>query len=384
MKISHISTTHAGGAGIAARNLNSELTARGVDSKFLALKQVDFLSGASEISLPRNFSERLRSGIYGNLQNRLSAKSFFSLVSYSPASISHRISVESKSRILHIHNWYNITNLSQIAELIRSGSKVVMTLHDERTYTGGCHSTLGCNKFQTDCGSCPGLSGVFRSFPRRNLAMAESKYEKLFSEATFIAPSQWILNQAKASRLLRSSRIEFIPNVIKPPKQDVSPYDETKGIRLGFAAMDPNSYIKGGGFFTRATEYSHRNPNEIKVVKMNEFKVDINAFWGAIDFLCVPSNADNSPNVIHEAKLLGIPVLATRVGGIPELLNSDFDIVLDSPDVEIGTLFNEMKKSILRLENPKNRALSISAFLRLVETASDRHIDLYKDVLEPH
>jgi glycosyltransferase involved in cell wall biosynthesis len=117
---------------------------------------------------------------------------------------------------------------------------------------------------------------------------------------------------------------------------------------------------------------------------MNEFKVDINAFWGAIDFLCVPSNADNSPNVIHEAKLLGIPVLATRVGGIPELLNSDFDIVLDSPDVEIGTLFNEMKKSILRLENPKNRALSISAFLRLVETASDRHIDLYKDVLEPH
>jgi len=384
LKISHISTTHVGGAGIAARNLNSELTARGVDSKFLALKQVDFSSGINEISLPRNFSERLRSGIYGNLQNRLSEKSFFSLASYSPDSIGRRISAESKSRILHIHNWYNFTNLSQIAELIRSGSKVVMTLHDERTYTGGCHSTLGCIKFQNDCGSCPGLHGVFRSFPRHNLAIAESKYEKLFSQATFVAPSKWILGQAKASRLLRSSRIEFIPNVIKPPTHNASVYDETNGIRLGFAAMDPTSYIKGGGFFARATEYSQRHPNELKVVKMNEFKGDIHAFWGAIDFLCVPSNADNSPNVVHEAKLLGIPVLATRVGGIPELLNGDFDILLDSPDVEISTLFSRMKRNILLLDNPENRASSISAFQRLVETAPDRHIALYKQVLESH
>jgi glycosyltransferase involved in cell wall biosynthesis len=148
--------------------------------------------------------------------------------------------------------------------------------------------------------------------------------------------------------------------------------------------MDPTSYIKGGGFFARATEYSQRHPNELKVVKMNEFKGDIHAFWGAIDFLCVPSNADNSPNVVHEAKLLGIPVLATRVGGIPELLNGDFDILLDSPDVEISTLFSRMKRNILLLDNPENRASSISAFQRLVETAPDRHIALYKQVLESH
>jgi len=384
MRISHISTTHTGGAGIAARNLNSILTSHSIDSKFLALEQADFFMGLNEISMSRNFFERARSGIYGNVQNRLSKKSFFSLASYSPTSASRRITVESKSRILHIHNWYNITNLSEIAKLIDNGAKVVITLHDERLYTGGCHSTLGCNKFQTFCDSCPGLASIFRSFPSRNLKIAEENFESLFSEATFIAPSKWIMKQAKASKLLYKSRIEFIPNIIKPPTQQISSYNEKEGIRLGFAAIDPTSYIKGGAFFQKATDFSLRNPNQLKVVKMSDFTRDSDLFWGAIDFLCVPSNADNSPNVIHEAKLLGIPVLATQVGGIPELLDKNFDIELESPEAELDSVVTRMKKNLQLLENPESRRLSISTFHKLVGSALDDHIVLYSEILKSH
>jgi len=117
---------------------------------------------------------------------------------------------------------------------------------------------------------------------------------------------------------------------------------------------------------------------------MSDFTRDSDLFWGAIDFLCVPSNADNSPNVIHEAKLLGIPVLATQVGGIPELLDKNFDIELESPEAELDSVVTRMKKNLQLLENPESRRLSISTFHKLVGSALDDHIVLYSEILKSH
>jgi glycosyltransferase involved in cell wall biosynthesis len=38
------------------------------------------------------------------------------------------------------------------------------------------------------------------------------------------------------------------------------------------------------------------------------------------DFLVVSSFSENLPNVISEAQLVGLPVIASNVGGIPELV----------------------------------------------------------------
>jgi len=44
----------------------------------------------------------------------------------------------------------------------------------------------------------------------------------------------------------------------------------------------------------------------------------------AADVLCIPSDNEGVPNVMLEAFATGLPVVATRVGGIPELLTHDF------------------------------------------------------------
>src|SRR6185437_8672908 len=43
-------------------------------------------------------------------------------------------------------------------------------------------------------------------------------------------------------------------------------------------------------------------------------------WMSAVDVFCLPSRNEGCPNVILEALASGKPVVATRVGGIPELL----------------------------------------------------------------
>lgn len=55
-------------------------------------------------------------------------------------------------------------------------------------------------------------------------------------------------------------------------------------------------------------------------------------FMAACDLLCLPSRREGCPNVVLEALASGRPVVASRVGGVPELVRDDESGVLVAPD----------------------------------------------------
>lgn len=66
-------------------------------------------------------------------------------------------------------------------------------------------------------------------------------------------------------------------------------------------------------------------------------------FWfSAADVSCLPSAREGWPNVITESLACGTPVVATRVGGIPEILVSpDFGILVDQSVESIASGLNQ-------------------------------------------
>lgn len=93
----------------------------------------------------------------------------------------------------------------------------------------------------------------------------------------------------------------------------------------------------------------------------------------ASSFYVHPSHIDNSPNALCEAMLLGVPSIATYVGGVPSLIKNGWSgyLVPDSESYQIAYLIKTLKS-----DKEKLSILSVNAHI----TALKRHDK--KDIME--
>lgn len=83
----------------------------------------------------------------------------------------------------------------------------------------------------------------------------------------------------------------------------------------------------------------------------------------AADLMVIFSNYENFPVVINEGFVLGIPVLATNVGGIPEYVNNSNGCLINAGDEEnLEDLLNNYLDNKLFFDNKKIRSQSRNAF----------------------
>ena len=335
IKIVHLSTSHSGGAGIAARRLHRNLLLTGVQSYFVSIAKPSYSVGKNESTVVRSLQSRIVGAINAVFSKKLSNVTYITLMSV--VSVKARKLKEfgpPHNTVFHIHNWFNLINLKELRKLLNLGYKVVFTLHDQRLFTGGCHYSLNCKKFEIDCASCPVLPAPLNFIPQINLKRANKVFSMYSSQVAVIAPSYWIQNLAKKSQLLKILKIYLVANVHGELESEgyarkrEQKSDQKDKIYIGVASAEKNSILKGGLILTKVENLLIQNKLNAEIVylaDMENLAGKTAAFWGLIDYLLVPSVLDNSPNVIHEAKILGIPVIGTNVGGIGELLNLHHD-----------------------------------------------------------
>lgn len=89
--------------------------------------------------------------------------------------------------------------------------------------------------------------------------------------------------------------------------------------------------LLGEGQERRCLEQQTRTSGIEKHVSFVGFKTDVRPWIQACDLLVNPSLSEGTPNVVLEAMALGTPVIATRVGGLPDLIENLISGVLVPP-----------------------------------------------------
>ena len=78
---------------------------------------------------------------------------------------------------------------------------------------------------------------------------------------------------------------------------------------------------------------SHELSNKVHLVG-RKIPSEIPWWLSAADIFALPTYHEGSPNVVREAMACGLPVVATRVGGVPEVVeDGESGILVDKKDV---------------------------------------------------
>ena len=102
---------------------------------------------------------------------------------------------------------------------------------------------------------------------------------------------------------------------------------------------------------------------------------DVAPYYDAADVVAIPSLSEGSPNVLLEAMAFGVPVVATAVGGIPEIVTNResallvpprnpgalaeaIDELLSNPS-SAGNMARQAREKVERDYSPESRAKAL-------------------------
>jgi glycosyltransferase involved in cell wall biosynthesis len=358
----HLSSSHTGGAGLSARRLSVALNEQDINSVFLALENAGFTPRFNEISYHRSFAMKILSKLNSLFSKLLLKETFFSIFSVPSMNVGDVIKLGNPNNtILHIHNWFNLLDTKSIKRLLGRGYHIVFTLHDQRLFTGGCHYSLECTKYLYNCANCPFLPIGLKGIAEINRSRMEDLLTSFKKQITVIGPSNWIVEKAKSSKTFKDVEVAHLLNHHGRLDQRVHAARQIArknrdNLVIGVATYDKNSPLKGGNIISEVQRSLKNQNSQIEIVYLADI-IDSDTkhldFWSQIDYLLVLSVADNSPNVIHEAKYFGIPVIGSSVGGIPELLDPDNDYTIENnidQIFELESLLKSIESSFIYID----------------------------------
>jgi len=110
---------------------------------------------------------------------------------------------------------------------------------------------------------------------------------------------------------------------------------------------------------------------------------DVAPFYAAADVLALPSHSEGSPYVLLEAMAAGLPVVATAVGGVPEILSDGESALLVAPRDE-AAMASALARVLCDSELARSlasKASALAATRHAPETYARSLVRLYRDIV---
>ena len=417
MKVVHISSfAFTGGAARSAFRLHDGLKRAGIESSMIVSPMerggkavVPFEVSNNFIRTVQRFNRGLQ--IQRNL-NRYSHKQPEGLELFS--SDRSRYGVELAHSlppcdVIHLHWISGFVDLPNFFQIIPPDKTVIWTLHDMNTFSGGCHFSLECNRYQQGCGQCPQLGSV----DHRDLSnQIWRRKKRVFSKVNtkrlhFVAPSRWLAYETKQSPLLNRFPLSVIPYGIDTdefsprnkesaraalglsPKANVILFIahnvriKRKGLKILHEALQQisqnNSYCLlsiGRGNIFKDLKFQHIHLGRIENDRL------LASVISAAGLFVIPSQQDNLPNTVLEAMACGTPVLGFNTGGIPDMVREGVTgCLVNNGDIEgLSGQIVEMFKDREFLTKLSDNCRRIAVDEYALHISAKRYLDLYEQV----
>lgn len=194
--------------------------------------------------------------------------------------------------------------------------------------------------------------------PDLNRWVWERKRETLarVADLTIVAPSRWLARCARESLLLRERRVEVIPTgqdtaVYRPLPRKVAREilqlpqdaklvmtasmglgDKRKGVALLLQALES---LRDRQYRLLLLGERPATPPRLPVEshwlgRLND-DISLALAYSAADVFVAPSREENLANTVIEAMACGIPCVAFRIGGMPDIIRPDLNGYLATP-----------------------------------------------------
>ena len=255
--------------------------------------------------------------------------------------------------VVHLHtvaDWFDVPSW---LETLPREIGVVISLHDMWHFTGGCFLYRGCNLYSETCSPCPILKSPF------NWVLARDEHRRKLQayrncRAQFVAISFWLAELAGRSPIVKASGgVRVIPPGIDTTV--FNPQDKDRCRKQLDLPQNAFVIITGGASLTDANknvpwllkQLSHLpDLRHVIVLAFGEGSVpvpdhlnvrftggirdrrDLAQLFAAADVFVSASLMETYGLTLVEAMACGTPVVAFRVGGIPEA----------APDGQVGIL----------------------------------------------
>ena len=251
-----------------------------------------------------------------------------------------------EARIIHFHNLHGYYFSYALLPLLGKGKKVIWTLHDDHILTGHCSFTMQCERWKIGCGACPSLDvyPALKKDSTKELLYWKKKWIHQLNPI-IISPSQWLADRVKLSypnltdvRVIHNGiDIDvFVPGNKVLLREELN-LSQDQFLVLFVAEFSTDNPFKGGEivrevigrnkedemcFITIGSEKKSVSSNHIEFPYISKDE-ELAKLYAACDLLFYPTNADNFPLVVLEAMSCGLPVIASAIAGIPEIIEDN-------------------------------------------------------------
>lgn len=303
---------------------------------------------------------------------------------------------------------------------------LVWRLSDQWAFTGGCHYSGNCARYEKQCGSCPQLGSTNdRDLSHRSWERKRRSFER--ADLTVVTPSHWLADLARRSSLFSRFPVRVIHNGLDmdvfrpidqrtarnllrlPPDRPLIAFgavhavdDSRKGFRelveaLRILAAQQKSLCSATAagparplpellvFGATRPPAGIELPLETHFMGKLQDDLMLALTYSAADVFVAPSLEENFSSTVLESVACGTPVAAFRLGGMPDLVQHQENGWLATPVAP-----DDLARGIAWIiETPDRRR-------RLAETARSRALerfslerqcriysDLYNELLDP-